>query len=212
MISARSTSTRSRHAAGRLRPRRDCDRLPASPRANRSRLFACVAFFFCVALALPNLARAHDPFESWTAATLRPDVLDLNVVMAQSTAVRLIDPKSLLTLNDENFAEHKATFVKAAPELYIVTAGRTPLAPKTIDVELTEEGDVAFKIVYPKPAPGRLHFHAAFLKKLGEGFGGMIEANFASGESLGWDQISWENPNLEVTVPATAPTPAAKKK
>ena len=62
-----------------------------------------------------------------------------------------------------------------------------------------------FKIVFPRPAAGRLHFHASFLQKVGEGFGGTIFVSDPAGKDLGWDQITWENPNFEINVPSDSP-------
>jgi hypothetical protein len=163
-------------------------------------------------LAAP-LARAHDPYEAWTFVNVSRNALELNITMAQSTALQLVDPeKTIRGLTVENFPAQRARFEREAATLYIITSIRTPLKPRKIAVELTEENDVAFKIIYPRPAPGRLHFHAAFLKKLGEGFGGIIEATDNEGHHLGWEQVSVENPNLEVEVPPPSPEkPPAKK-
>jgi hypothetical protein len=123
--------------------------------------------------------------------------------MAQSTALRLIDPQAkIAVLAPENFATHRARLAEEATALYVLTAGRKRLASSQIEVVLTDENDVAFKVIYPRPAPGRLHFHAAFLRKLGQGYGGIVEASDTLGNHLGWEQLSWENPNLEIAIPA----------
>ena len=148
-------------------------------------------------------ARAHDPYECWTAATLRADELTLVITMAQSTALRLIDPQVRVpALTPENFATHRPRLEQEARTLYVLTSGRQPLATPKVEVELTGENDVVFKAAYPRPAPGRLHFHAAFLKKLGDGYGGMLEVSDIGNRHLGWDQLWSESPNFEVTVPA----------
>ncbi len=48
-----------------------------------------------------------------------------------------------------------------------------------------DENDVVFKVSYPRPAAGPLHFHAAFLRKLGQAYGGILEAIDASGINIG---------------------------
>ncbi len=164
-------------------------------------LCACVA-----ALSGATALRAHDPYESWTEAILHADRLELRVVMAQATALRLVDPGArVAALSEENFPALRERFAREGAALFVVTSGRAPLAAPKVEVALTEEFDVAFKLTYAKPAPGRLHFHAAFLKKLGDGYGGILDVGDPAGHQLGWEQISWENPNLEVTVPAAAP-------
>ncbi len=168
-------------------------------------------FALAAALLFPRTARAHDPYESWSSGTLFPDKLQVDVTMAQATALRLVDPeRNLRGLTPEVFAQHRALFEREAASLYVVTAGRSRLAPQKIAAELTEENDVVFKLTFPRPAPGRLHFHAAFLVKLGEGYGGIIELSDNANKQIGWDQLSWANPNFEVEAPAAA-TPAPRK-
>ena len=84
----------------------------------------------------------------------------------------------------------------------MVTSADAPVPAWKITAELTEENDVVFKLVFPRPAAGRLHFHAAFLKKLGPGYGGIIEISDGAGHDLGWEQLSFENPNFEIVVAA----------
>jgi hypothetical protein len=164
-----------------------------------------------VSLACASTVRAHDPYESWASVVLTRDTLELNVSMARSTALQVVDPeKSIRNLTLENFSEHRARFERAATALFVVTSVRTPMRPKKTTAEHTEENDIVFKIVFVRPAPGRLHFHAAFLRKLGQGYGGIIEVSDENGRDLGWEQIAFENPNLEVTVPPSG-APASKK-
>jgi hypothetical protein len=161
-------------------------------------------------LFVPAL-HAHDPYDSFTSATLFPDRLELTVTMAQATALQLVDPdRKLGGLTDEVFAKNLARFTREGATLYIVTSDRTRLATKKVDAELTDERDIIFHLTYPRPAPGRLHFHAAFMIKLGEGYGGILDVSDSSGQSINWEQLSWANPNFEVQAPAAAP-PAKKK-
>lgn len=160
---------------------------------------------------LTGPARAHDPYECWTSALVRAEYLELTVTMAQSTALRLIDPEMKLRgLTSETFEQVRGQFEKAAPALCILTANRRPVASNRVRVEFTDEFDIVFKVFYPRPSPGKLHFHAAFLKKLGEGYGGILEASDTSGNHLGWEQLSFDNPNYEFTVlpPGQAPKKA----
>ena len=161
-------------------------------------------------LVISPSAQAHDPYESFTLATIRADDLELNMTMAQVTALRLIDPKATIAgLTAENFPKYRDRLAAEARTMYVVTSVKTPLTVRRVTVELTEENDVSFHIIYPRPALGRLHFHAAFLKKLGDGYGGILDTTDTEDRQLGWEQISWENPNLEITV--LAPGPPKKK-
>ncbi len=165
-------------------------------------------FLLAAALVLAAPAHAHDPYESWSIATLRTEGLELSIIMAQSTALRLIDPEAkIVSLTPENFPTHKPRLATEGAALYLVTAGRKPLAVSKVEVELTDEMDVAFKVFYPRPAPGRLHFHAAFMKKLGAGYGGILDVSEPNDNHLGFEELSWENPNFEVTVPITGTPP-----
>lgn len=168
--------------------------------SHRPLLFLSVFLAF---FAVP-LARAHDPFEAFHTAILRPDRLDLTVTMAQSTALRLIDPVStarIASLTPENLATHRPRLLRAATSLFIITSVRKPLTARAPTVELTDENDVIFRVTYPRPAAGPLYFSAAYLKKLGDGYGGILEVNDAADKNLGWEQLLWARPNFEVTVP-----------
>jgi hypothetical protein len=132
------------------------------------------------------------------------------VTLAQSTALTLVDPdRNIHGLTPESLEKNRALFERDGATLYVITSGRKRLTVKKVDVELTEENDVVFKILYSAAAPGPLHFHAAFMTKLGEGYGGLIDIAEAPNEQLGWEQLSWANPNYEVSVPAPG---AANKK
>ena len=175
-----------------------------APRLRGDAVRSIVAFLV-VFYAAP--LRAHDVFEIWTIAVLRTDHLELGITMAQSTALRLIDPAmKARALSVDNFATHRARLEREAAALCVLTSNRKPLAPRRVEVELTDENDVVFKVIYPRPAPGRLHFHAACLKKLGEGYGGIFDASDTTGNHLGWEQLSFENPNFELIIP-TSPAP-----
>ncbi len=170
-------------------------------RCTRSRLAAAI---FGLTL-LASAAHAHDPYDSWATARLRVDRLEFIVTMAQSTALRLIDPELAIPfLAQENFEAHRPRLERAGANLCILTTARKPLVATTVAVELTEENDVVFKVIYPRPPAGRLHWHAAFLRKLGDGYGGTLEVNDVAGNNLGWEQVSFLNPNFEVTLPAAA--------
>jgi len=161
------------------------------------RWFAVLA----VVVACP-LAHAHDLYESWTAVAVRPDGLALNLTLAQATALQLVDSAARIhELTPENFAAVRPAFAQAARELYVLTAASTALAPRSVEVELTDEGDIAFRLRYPPVAAGALKFHATFLRRLGEGYTSLLAVDAADGKQLGWDQLTTENPDLEVRLP-----------
>ncbi len=170
------------------------------------RLPRSILRWFFLAAVVATTARAHNPEESWTNCTLLPDGLKVEVTMAQQCALMLLGKgPNLPYATEDNFKDYHDALKTRAPDLYVITSIRTPLKPRTVEVRLTEEMDIEFTLVYPRPAPGRLHFHASFLTKLGEGFGGMIYLTDPAGKDLGWDQISSDTPNFEVTILAAPP-------
>ncbi len=126
--------------------------------------------------------------------------------MAASTALKLIDPDGKFPpLRPENIAEHRPRLTREAELLFIVTSERKPLKPLKADLELTPENDLVFTVKYPPPTAGRLLFSAAFLRRLGEGYGGIIEVNDRHGQNLGWEQLQWAQPNFDLTLPQETP-------
>ena len=162
------------------------------------------------ALAFASLAvaRAHDPYEAFASVIVHPDRLELILTMAQSTALKLIDPAaSIPVLTPENLATHRPRFLREGVKVFVFTSGRSPLSARRVEIELTEENDFVFRVTCARPAPGRLHLHAAFVAKLGEGYGGIVEVSDTAGHHLGWEQLTFNNLNLEVVIPPP-PAPA----
>lgn len=158
--------------------------------------------FLLVCLAFATVARAHDPYESWASANVHAGRLSLIVTMAQSTALTLIDPEHKeRAITDQNFAALKPRLLRAATALFVLTSARQPLAAQKAEVELTDENDIIFTLAYPRPAPGPLHFRAAFLAKLGQGYGGILEVLEGTEKDLGWEKLSFDTPTFEVKVP-----------
>ena len=166
------------------------------------RTFGLIAVW---AVAATNIC-AHDAFEIWTVALLRADRLDLTITMAKSTALRLIDPQSKHEpITFENFPTYRTRLeTEGASLCFLRTAGKK-LSPQRVEVELTDENDVVFRLYFPRPAPGSLQFHAACLKKLGDGYGGFLDASDHTGVHLGWEQLSFDHPTFEVIIPASTP-------
>jgi hypothetical protein len=161
-------------------------------------------FFFCAAAlcALAPAARAHDPYDAFTSATLHPDRLELIFTIATSTAVRLIDSEaSLPALTPAHWPELRPRFQRTGATLFELTTKDAPLIPRAVAVELSDENDLIFHIVYPRPEAGNLVFYAAYLKKLGDGYGSILDFNDPSGRNLGWEQLLWAHPDFTATLP-----------
>ena len=189
-------------------PARECrDRAP-SPRA----VTPLCALIFLAAVTFISPARAHDPFEAFHSATLHPDRLELVITMAQATALKLIDPTAKIpALTTDNWAAHRPRLVREAALLLILTSARKQLTVRAATIELTDENDLIFRVTYPRPAPGPLYLSAAYLRRLGDGYGGILEVNDSLDKNLGWEQLLWAHPNFEISIPplgARAPSPA----
>ena len=157
----------------------------------------------CLLLALcaPALVHAHDPYDAFTTVTVRPDSLEFILTMAQSTVLKLIDPSVRIpALTPQNMTELNPRLTRAAAALFVIKSVHTPLTPRQISVELTEENDIVFRLIYPRPAPGPLLFSAVYLKNLGDGYGGVLEINDHTGHNLGWEQLLWAHPDFEITI------------
>ncbi len=167
--------------------------------------FAPLAVTMLLFLAFSTPARAHDPYETFTTVIVHPDRMELSIGMAQSTALRIIDPDvRIKVLTPENMAEHRPLLLREGALLFILTSLGKQLAAAKVEVELTDENDIIFNVTYPRPAAGRLLVHAAYLKRLGDGYGGIVNVDDDKNRSLGWDQLLWERPNFEVTIPPVA--------
>ncbi len=161
-------------------------------------------FLFCAAALCASgpAARAHDPYDAFTSATLHPDRLELIFTIAASTAVRLVDSEvSLPALTPAHWLELRPRFQRTGATLFELTAKGKPLKPREVAVELSDENDLIFHIVYPRPEAGTLVFYAAYLKKLGDGYGSILEFNDPSGRNLGWEQLLWAHPDFSATLP-----------
>ena len=136
--------------------------------------------------------------------------------MAQATALKLIDPTAqIASLTLENLAAHRPRLIREAAMLFILTSVRQPLVSRTATVELTDEIDLIFRVTYPRPAPGPLYLSAAYLRRLGDGYGGILEVNDSLDKNLGWEQLLWAHPNFEISIPplgARTPSPAPPPK
>lgn len=159
-------------------------------------------------LALAPPARAHDPYEAFHSAVIYSDRLELVVTMAASTALKLIDPAAIPPdLTTESFAALRPHLLRAATALFALRSAQKLLPPRTATVELTDENDIVFRVIYPRPSPGRLRLTAAYLEKLGDGYGGLLEFTDHRRQNLGWEQLLYAHPNFELTLPPAPPAP-----
>ena len=147
--------------------------------------------------------RAHDPAESWTEVMVGTAKMELLVTMAQASALKLIDPAARIpALTKEIFSVHRARLLDAGAKLFAITSLAQRLAVERVEVLLTDEGDVAYRLIYPRPSPGVLILEAVFIQAIGSGGGGVIAARDTEKHDLGWDQLTPDHASLVVLVPS----------
>lgn len=138
--------------------------MPAAvPRSLRALILVGAA---CL-LALSS-ARAHTAFESSAVVRLQGPTLELEVVMARTTAAAVALPASgLVLLGPENFEQHRANLSANASRVFTATSAGAELQPLRSTAVLTEEQDVVFTLHYAAPAIGAVRFKATHLASLG---------------------------------------------
>lgn len=167
------------------------------------------ALLFSV-FALVPLARAHDPLQAWATATVKPDGIEINVVLSSYPSQTLYDKElKQPPLSPENFDTFKPQLESVALGLFDITDGGKPLKATSATVELTEESDIQYHIEYPAPHVGPLHFRITYLDRILEGFVTTLFVEDQAGQSLAWDELSTDKDWLEAPLPSAAP--ASKK-
>lgn len=146
---------------------------------------------------------AHAPLETSIDVTVRAETMQLHVVMAPVAALQLVEAASPARhLTAEDLLTQKPAFIAQGAKLFSIIQLPSPLAPSQVEFARTDEGDVDYRITFPRPAPGLLMIDAVFLKRLGDGYGGMIDVHDAEGHRLGWDQLTHDNSSLVVMLPS----------
>lgn len=160
-------------------------------------------------------AFAHDPYEISADARLRGDRLELVLTMARSTAslAAARDETERRRFEPEEFAQVRPRLEVAAKEFYLLRAGEKPLELRAVDLALTVENDVEFRLTFAAPPAGPLDFFARIFARLpAEPYGSTLIVLSAKGEQLGFKFINGDDPALRVVVPAAAPPPASPAK
>jgi hydrogenase/urease accessory protein HupE len=160
--------------------------------------------FFFTFLACACLARAHDPFSSIGRAEVAPAGIHVELTMARSMATALFKEQKGLPdeITEENFERFYEPLRTEGAKLFVVTAGKNSLAATESDVELSDETDVTFHLVFPGPTQSPLRFRARYLEKMPNGHVGTLSAESAAGKDLGWSYLDSLAPTLEVPLPA----------
>jgi hydrogenase/urease accessory protein HupE len=196
-------------------------RLPSRRRSFFFKVFSGarrVVGLFLAAWLLESVVQAHDPFASSANARVDRAGIQLEITMGRSAAFALLDDAADLPeeITDEDFGKFDQGLKERGAELFTITAGGAPLVAKEVEVRLTEERDVEFRVLYPPPEASPLRFRAAYLDKMVEDHVGTLYVEDAGGADLGWGYLEAAAPTLEAPLPAallpssssTAPAPA----
>lgn len=98
--------------------------------------------------------------------------MELTITMARSAAFLLIKDQhpDAAYVDADTFAKVRAPLLVAGANLCRLTAASKALTPNSIDVEMTDENDVQFRLVYPRPTErASVRFEFPYLKKMVEG-------------------------------------------
>lgn len=171
-----------------------------------------VAALLLWAFALVPLVRAHDPLQAWATATVKPDGIEINMVLSTYPSQTLIDKElKRPPLSPDNYDTYKSELESTALGLFEITDGGQPLKATSATTELTEESDIQYHIFFPAPHIGPLHFRITYLDRILEGFVTTLFVEDQSGQSLAWDELSTDKDWLDAPMPSAAPAkkPAA---
>ncbi len=166
-------------------------------------------------LGAAAVARAHDPFISYTDVRLYPDRMEVKCSLASFTALMLENPNptnALPVLDDDNFTSFEPMFKRQGARLFEMTAGETNLVARAVDARLSSEGDaVDFTIVYPRPPVGPLRISPAYVKRLpDQGYGTALVVYDEAGQQIAFDDnLNPDNMTLDLKVPPPAESPPA---
>jgi hypothetical protein len=158
-----------------------------------------------LALMFSASAFANDPYELTTVARLERHALVLEITAARSTALALAaGGRESPMFEPAEFARHEAALRACAPGLFAVTANGKPLAARAASVQLVLEGDVEFRVTYPRPARGPLRLAAIHLPPLGHGFGNDVTLRSSDGAELARQLLMGADTTIECALPAEA--------
>jgi hypothetical protein len=159
-----------------------------------------IVLWLLTVAALP----AHDLLNSSTDIWLRPDSMQVDVVMARAMAVALLNGTPANLITDDNFDETYAPKLQeAAAGLLNFTLDGRPLPILLTKVALSEETDIKFSFVYSRPAAGRLRLTTPFMKKMSVGFENSIGIKEGT-KVLGYADLRVDDPPWETTLSAPA--------
>jgi hypothetical protein len=179
-----------------------------------ARLLCSLALVFCLLGA--RTACGHDPLASFADVWLGPQTMEVTITMARPAAFLLIKDQNpgVPYVDVDTFPKARELLLAQAANLCQWTADGAKMTPGSLEVELTDENDVRFRMVFPRPAAGGpLRFEAAYLHKMMDGHVLTYAVWRENKTNLSNQEMrADENPALEVKLPpvsASAAAPAA---
>jgi len=155
-------------------------------------LTPALIFFSAVA------AHAHDALQSSTNIWLRPDQMEVELILSRVPARSLVDNPPPVPVTDGDFGStYHTLFQKSAPTLVDVTLDGKKITPDSITVELYEETDLRFDYIFPRPPNGKLSFTASFIKRMDEGYINSLGVNEGL-HMIGMDNQTAERPTWDM--------------
>lgn len=154
--------------------------VPAAPcpidRPLRAPLLLHFALYALLFFTLARPASAHDPFELTTTARLTASELRFETTSTRGCALALIDPArpSGAAFAPEDLPQLRPRLEAAARELFMLSQRGLPLSPLRVEVELNQELEARWTVIYPPPVAGPLLVRARHLQALGPSYASAI--------------------------------------
>lgn len=158
-----------------------------------------------------NTSYAHDPYVSTTDVWLRPDNLEVDIVLNRTLYLRLLDNPPSSALTDDNFDSiYQPLLLKCAPAMLEVTVDGVKVEPLHVEVSLPAETDLQFTYIYKRPTGAKLRVTALFFKRMDVGFMNSLVMNDAN-HFLGYGEQTADKIDWEIKLPTGAGESASAK-
>jgi hypothetical protein len=117
-------------------------------------------------------AFGHDTFQTTVVGKLNEAGLEVRITLSAFGAGNLLQQAGVTIPGGvaSSFEEQHPKLIELAGKMIAVSAGDADLSLANAVVAPGEEGDVEFRLTYPRPADRDLQLHVAYLAQLGRGF------------------------------------------
>jgi len=143
--------------------------------------------------ATMTAAQAHDASQSSINIWLRPDQIEVELILSRVPSRSLVDNAPPVPVTDANFeSTYHALLQLSAPMLLEIALDGRKIAPSSITIELYQETDLRFDYLFPRPPNGKLSFTASFIKRMGDGYINTLDVNEGA-HMIGMDNQTADN-------------------